>query len=242
MHEHLEIVLPYGTEDIEVAIESVMGAFDESGADNYLPFWDWYVIGGRFAGEKAIQKYDPAQRQAFLDWCIAENVTVSSLQCGKQKLQPASQIAKVDAKWNEMFPSDVMVACPLFQHSNDPYGRDGKGTLSGDISPLRSVKRVKCSRIIFAGPSYESETKSGIRFSDFVSKSETSSRTGPLEAVFMLALEVFNGVNFMEVRWDGTIGDAIEKFEKLLTHMSESYREVMTPTDDSITVTVDYHS
>jgi hypothetical protein len=235
MHYQCEIVLPPETEDIESAIQSVMRQFDENmDIDNEEfstknVFWDFYVIGGRFAGSKQMARYDEAKLEEFNQWCQNEKITCAGFVCGKHELSPASQIPKVDAKWNEMFPQEgnVMVACPIFKHSNDQYGRDGDSTIEGDISKLGESKSVKCSRVIFAGKSYDHETKE---------------RTGPHEAVFMLTDSQWNGVNHMDVKWDGTVLDALNQWNAKLENYAEDYRKQLQPTDDWLCVTVDYHS
>src|SRR6185312_17302888 len=110
--------------------------------------------------------------------------TVAGLQCGKQELSPSSQIPKVDAKWNEMFPSVEFLPCPLFQHSNDQYGKGLSGTLPGDVCRLDAAPPdLECEGVIFAGPAYNSETKD---------------HTGHLEAKFMLCDSQWNGCNHMK--------------------------------------------
>ncbi len=234
MHYQCEVVLPAGTIDIKAAIASVMRPFDENADEDgegmsRHAFWDFYVIGGRFAGSKQMAKYDQAKIEEFNAWCTQEKITVAGFTCGKQELQPASQIAKVDAKWNEMFPhqSGKSVPCPMFKHSNDQYGTKGESTIDGDICRLADAKAVKCGRVIFAGPSWQSETQE---------------RTGPPEAVFMLTDTEWNGVNHMDIKWDGTIQDALAQWTDKLTRMADGYREQMQPQDDWIVVTVDYHS
>lgn len=233
MHAHCEIVIP-PTMDIESAVTSVMKQFNESpdekdeDHDTRHAFWDFWVIGGRWAGHKLIAKYDQAKIDAFYEWCKAEKVTVSGLQCGKQALQPDSQIAKVDAKWNEMFPSAEPIACPLFAHSNNQYGKGLSSTLPNDVSRLDSVpSELKCSRVIFAKPSFESETKD---------------HTGPLEASFMLCDSQWNGCNHMDVDWDGKFVTALTKYRESLKNYREEYAAKILPQDDWLVVTVDYHS
>lgn len=232
MHYHCEVILPPDTEDIVAAVGSVMKPFNENDeseeADRGNAFWDFYVIGGMFAGNKQLAQYDQSKIEEFYQWLKDEEITVSSFHFGKQELSPSSQIPKVDGKWNEMFPKQggVMVACPLFKHSNDQYGMGTRGTIEGDISRLGDSKMVKCSKVIFAGPSYDGETKGW---------------DGPLRAVFMLTDSQWNGVNHMDVRWDGTIQDAFGQCSKLLDQYTDSYREKVEPNDDWLCVTVDYH-
>jgi hypothetical protein len=233
MHYHCEIVLPPETADIESAIASVMKPFDEKPSRNIdedmgrYSFWDFYVIGGRFAGDKQIQMLDQAKLDEFSRWCTEQKITCSGVQCGKQELNPASQIPIVDAKWNELFPQpgNVMVACPLFRHSNDQYADGIAGAIQGDISRLGDSKNIKCNRVIFTGPSYRG-----------------GERTGPLEAVFMLTEDEWNGCNHMPVKWDQTLGDALNQYTERLAHYAEQYRNQMQPNDNWICVTVDYHS
>jgi len=235
MHIHCEIVLPGMPEDeIPEAIESIMARYDENCDDDEEgyrkhAFWDWYVIGGRFAGDKLTSKYDKSKLDEFEQWFQDERITVAGVRFGKPDLQPANQIAKVDAKWNELFPVEggVMVACPMFAHANDQYGRNGplSGTLAGDICRLGDSLSVQCGRVLFAGPSWTG-----------------GERKRPLECVFMLADDIWNGTNHMPIKWDGTIGDALNQWRERLEGMADGYREQMTPTDDWLTVTVDYHT
>lgn len=235
MHYHCEIVLPPNTDNIAEAVESVMRPFDESpdeepeDFDSSDAFWDFYVIGGRWAGTKLIASYDPEKIKEFRQWLADEGVTVSGVQCGKQELRPAEQIPKVDAKWNEMFPpkDGIAAPCPMFQHSNDQYGKRGRGMIKGDICSLADAMKVTCERVIFAGPSYDFEAKDW---------------AGPPGATFMLCDSTWNGVNHMQIKWDGRIGSAFEQFKDKLKHCKDTYRQAVEPQDDWITVTVDYHS
>jgi len=236
MHYHCEIVMP-PTLDVEAAVRSILEQFSENppedpkDAEDYSDkhsFLDFWVIGGRWAGHKLLAKYDKAKVDEFYAWLTAEGVTVSGLQFGKQELSPASQQSKVDAKWNEMFPSQEFVQCPIFRHSNNQFGKGLSGTLPGDIAPLRDVpEALTCSRVIFAGPSFNSTSK------DY---------TGPLEAEFMLAEDAWNGCNHMKVDWDGRFTSALEKYRQSLSSYKEEFAATRLPKDDWLVVTVDYHS
>lgn len=227
MHYCCEIVMP-ATADVEGAVRSILAPFDENGEDRSNTFWDFYVIGGRFAGAKLQAMIGDERIQRFYDWLKAEEVTVSSFQAGKQTLQPEDQIPKVDAKWNEMFP-DAPGPCPLFSHSSNQYGADLKSsTLAGDICPLDEVPAgYEPHRVIFAAPSYSSDTKE---------------RTGPFEATFMLTEDVWNGCNHMKVDWDGKFTSALEKYRESISRYRDEVRGTFVPTADWIAVTVDYHS
>lgn len=224
MHHHMEIVMP-PTKDIEGAVARILKQFDENlpAEDRNHAFWDWYVIGGRFAGHKFIASFDEAKIDEFYEWLNTEKITVSSLQSGKQALKPETQIPKVDAKWNEMFPSQTPVACPLFQHSNDQYAKNGKlsGTLPDDVCLLMDVpERLLCQRVIIASPNYKDE----------------------VEAEFMLVDDAWNGVSYMKVDWDGKLSTALAKCREKMKNYKPEYVEKHSPQDDWLVVTVDYHS
>lgn len=233
MHHHCEIIIP-PTDDIEAAIASILAPFDEDGDtsdedyDRGHAFWDFYVIGGRWAGHKRMAQYDKEKIDAFYAWCQAEKITVSGIQAGKRELSPANQIEKVDAKWNEMFPSDTFVACPIFKHSNDQYAGGLSATLPDDVMRLGDVPTgLTCSRVIVAAYGYQPETNDW---------------TGPLRAEFMLCDSQYNGVNFMPVKWDETLSGALDQYREKLANYKAEYREKHMPSDDWLVVTVDYHS
>ncbi len=234
MHYHCEIIIP-PTDDVEAAVKSIMEPFNEQPGDpddeEYSPghaFWDFYVIGGRWAGNKLMVSYDKAAIEEFHQWLQDEGVTVSGFRCGKEKIEPTDQIPKVDAKWNEMFPplDGKPVACPMFNHSNDQYGRDGNGTIAGDICKLPEASSVECSRVIFAGSSWSGDHE----------------WAGPVKATFMLCDSQWNGVNHMNIKWDGKLATALSDFRKHIEHYADGYRERCEPQEDWLAVTVDYHT
>lgn len=231
MHHHLEVVIP-PTMNIEEAITSILKPFDENGddEDGYKKhaFWDFWSIGGRFAGTKLLAQYDKEKLDAFYQWLRDEHVTVAGLVCGKQEISPASQIPKVDAKWNEMFPSNEFLPCPLFRHSNDQYGKGLSGTLPADVQRLSDVPAaLECDHVIIAKPSYDSTTETF---------------TGPLQAEFMLKEDAWNGCNHMKVDWDGKLHSAVQKFRERAESYTEEFKARALPQPDWLVVTVDYHS
>lgn len=228
MYHHCEIVMP-PTDDVNAALESVLKPFDESDEDNAHPFWDFWVIGGRWAGTKLMAKYDDAKLKEFHQWMQDQKITVSGFLCGKEELKPAIQIQKVDAKWNELFPheSGEQHPCAMFRHSNDQYGRDGTGAMPGDICLLSECNGVKCSRVIVAGPGWDRERKE---------------HCGSPEATFMICDSVWNGANHMKVAWDGTLAGAMKQCRKNMDNYADDYREMVTPRDEWLVVTVDFHS
>jgi len=230
MHCHCEIVIPplhsreLDEEYITAAVSAVMSPFDENRDDEDsrgIAFWDWYVIGGRWAGAKLMERLGKDRIDAFYEWLRNEGITVYALNMGKEELSPAKQIPMVDDKWTEMFP-EAAGPCPIFRHSNDQY----REFLSGDIATIADTPRtLKCARVIFAGHGF-TENEWG----------------GALEPKFMLSESVWNGYNYMPISWDGTFGAALNDYLKTLDVMAPEYVQAMTPTENWIVVTVDYHS
>lgn len=223
MHYHCEIIMP-PTDDIKGAVEKVLAPFDENyEGDEYesrYSFWDWWVIGGRWSGRKNQATYSPKAIEEFWAWCKEASVTVSSVTCGKQTLQPASQQSKVDAKWNEMFPSDIPIPCPLFSHSNDQYENADVGGLPGDVMLFKNVPCLSCERVIIAAPDWQ----------------------GKLAASSMFSVEMWNGVNFQKTTWSGELVDAIVAHRDRLKTWKPEYQMTQNPKGDWLVVTVDYHS
>lgn len=231
MHYHCEIVMP-PTDDVEAAVRQIMAPFDENGSESkdedYSPkhaFWDYWLIGGRWAGSKQEATYDPEKLEAFNQWCVDEKITVSGFRAGKQELSPADQTPKVDAKWNEMFRPGSTEPCPLFKHSNK---RDEP--LAGDICKLSEVSAsMKCGRVIVARPKWDD-------------KAGKHSWAAGAKAGFMMTDTAWNGCNHMPVDWDRTFGSALEAARKDLEHSRSDWRAMCEPKPDWLVVTVDYHS
>lgn len=225
MHYTLEIIMP-PTENVEEALKTILEPFSEHQEDSKYSFWDWYVVGGRFAGQKLLASFDKTKIDLFYEWCKSDGVTVAGLQCGKQELQPSSQIPKVDAKWNELFPENEGKACPLFSHSNNQY--DSKDVIQGDICSVKDIpKDFTAERFIIAAQGYNHETKE---------------YNGELEAVFMLSADFYNGVNFVSSDWKGNVLQGLKMAKKKNKNCSELYRKATTPKEDWLSITVDYHT
>ena len=164
MHYHCEIIMPpVAEEQVEAAVASIMKAFDENpeaedaeyfckdeeGDDDpykwpYNPhaFWDWYVIGGRWSGEKLKRSLDSEKFKAFCEEFDRRQFTVSGVTAGKQDLNPDSQIEAADALWREHFP-DTIDQCPLLDHAGD--------RLPGDLGTLGECpKELTACRVIIA--------------------------------------------------------------------------------------------
>ena len=221
MHEVLEIVMPQ-VENIEESVAQIMAPFsDHLEDDEYCghSFWDFYIIGGRWAGHKLTAGLDKDKLDSFYADLKDKEVTVSGLQCGKQEIAPASQIPMVDKIWSSCFPEYTGRACPLFNHANNQYEND---CLYGDVLRIKDVPDgVSCSRFIVANYDYKDEK---------------------LEAKTMLSTDIWNGVNHEKTDWNGMLRTALDKHISGLRHYKQEYKDKNTPTDDWIVVTVDYHT
>jgi len=220
MHYVLEIVMPQ-VDDVEKAVSQIMAPFDENGDSEDIshPFWDFYVIGGRWAGHKLEAGLDKEKIESFYNEMKERNVTVSSMQCGKQEIAPASQIPMVDELWSDYFPEFKGRACPLFKHANNQYEND---CLYGDVLRIKDMsKDVTCSRLIVAGLDYQDKN---------------------YEAITMLETSIWNGVTNQDTTWDGAVISGLSVHNEKMKNYTDEYREKYTPDDDWIMVTVDYHS
>jgi hypothetical protein len=222
MHYVLEIIMPQ-TDNVEEAVAKVMEPYSENREDededrSVMPFWDFWVIGGRWAGHKLTAALDQDKLKEFYEELTERKVTVSGLVCGKEEIAPASQIPMVDEVWASYFPEYKGRACPLFKHANDQYAND---CLYGDVLRIKDVDpTVTCSRLIVANIGYD----------------------GELAAQFMLETSVWNGCNYQDTNWDGTLISALDTYNKKMQNYNEDYIKKNTIEDDWIMVTVDYHS
>ena len=232
-HSHLEVIMPH-VDDVKAALEQILAPFDKNPpvkegetederSDRYYArkyaFWDWWVIGGRWSSNKFIASFDEQRLENFRKKLVGLKVTVSGFQCGKETLQPESQIATVDALWNESFPNSPIKSCPFFSHFNDQY-KHTEGF--PDILPLgETPKDMKCERVIVAGLDYKGES---------------------YKANFMVQDSMYNGVNYIDCKWDGTLKSALKMQEERVKTYSDDWKAKLTVRPDWISVTVDYHS
>lgn len=219
MHYHLEIILPPVT-DVESTIAEIMAPLSESNDhedSNGKGFYDYYVIGGRWAGRKLEAKIGDDNIKKFNEKLKEMKITVSSLQAGKQSLHPKEQIPVVDALWREFFPDSGIDVCPLFSHSNNQYNEH----LIGDICRLSEVPHeFSASRLIIAGYNYKEN----------------------ISALHMRQEDFWNGFNHEKTNWDTLVNTAVSEYKKSLTNYKEEYQQKNTPKDNWLAVTVDYHS
>lgn len=188
MHYHLEIIMP-PSNDIERAVGEILSPFREGAEDGYHEFWDWYVIGGRWAGHKIETALGEERISAFHGELATKGITVSCFQAGKQTISPESQIPEVEEIWNRHFPESK--CCPLFSNYGDQYKNNPHYP---DVMLLKDTPmELQSERVIIADVNYDN--------------------TG-MEAQYMVSNEFWNGVNYQKTAWDGEIVKAIEMYDR----------------------------
>jgi hypothetical protein len=216
MHYHAEIIMP-PTDDVKAAVATIMAEFDENANpndENVSPKNAFWdwYVIGGQWSGQHITQLLGERLNAFYEELDRQGVTVSGLQMGKPTLNPASQRAFVDALWVEAFPESPMKVCPLFDHY--------KGN-AGDVMPLSEVApTLHCDHAIIVTPGSGNN----------------------IRPAFMIARNVWNGVNYVKTTWDGTIGDALRMHADRLKNAKPEYIAEQTPGPDWLIVTVDYHS
>ena len=180
--------------------------------NEYSDWYDFYVIGGRFSGFKRESLIDKDKLEKFNDKLKELKITVSSFTAGKQQLNPPEQIPIVDNLWKEMFPETGLDVCPLFNHFNNQY----EDSIEEDVWSFKDIPlNLKVSRVIIANED---------------------------KPVYMIQDEFWNGVTHIKTNWDGTIKHALELFKKRCKNYNEEYKKQITPKDDWMCITVDYHN
>ena len=53
MHDLLEVVLP-PVDDLDSALEDILAPYEEGRQSQPHGFWDYWMIGGRYSGEKVL--------------------------------------------------------------------------------------------------------------------------------------------------------------------------------------------
>lgn len=141
-HYHAEIVMP-PNEGVESTIARALAPFDENSEDaSRKAFWDWYVIGGRWNLAHQTARIGKQRLEAFFQRLRDEKITVSGLQMGKQELQPAEQVPKVNAIWAEMFPEEKG-PCPHFRNT------EAKPCLAQNVCLVREIPdELMCETLI----------------------------------------------------------------------------------------------
>ena len=122
MHYHLELIMPPSPLiQIQERVRELMFPLSQAvahseGTTAYL--YDWYQIGGRFAGAKMLGRLDPERLHKFRQELYGEAFTNDArpVVIGQTGLWRTQDLPKVDALWRKWFPEEEIDACPLFDH------------------------------------------------------------------------------------------------------------------------------
>ena len=122
MHYHVELIMPPSPlVQIQERVGELLSPLSQSvahraGTLEYL--YDWYQIGGRFAGAKMSLRLDPERLHKFRQELYGEAFTndTRDLLIGQKQFWGARDLPKVDALWRKWFPEEEVDACPLFDH------------------------------------------------------------------------------------------------------------------------------
>jgi len=203
MHYRMEILMP-PTQDVEAKLQEVLKDFSENNEESRNAFYDYFIIGGRWSGKHNMDGFGQDKLDRFYAELTENKVTVSSIQFGKQKLSPSSQIPFVQEIWNKYFPGE----CPVFDHY----------TGGGDIITWKEAqtKDITCLRFLVTNKDFEPE--------------------------YMTMDSAWNGVSWIETKWDKTVKGAFQEYTEKMSRYKEEYRIENEPKDDWLLVTVDYHS
>lgn len=221
MHYQAEIVIP-PTKKIQESVGQIMDYFRKEKYDKNgnecgceADWWDWWVVGGRWSGSKLTARIDPKQLEAFHKALTDAKVTVSSFVCGKEKLQPESQVALVDELWRKHCPGQGK-SCPLFENARDQYGKEG---YADDVCLVSEIpERLTCSRLIVAEPWHD----------------DKENRLSPKR---MVCTEHWNGVEHEKTIFNGKVKATLAAMRN-----DEGDWRKSKHGDHWLVVTVDYHN
>lgn len=206
------------TKNVEEKVKEIMEPFYEGEEENTEPFYDFYVIGGRYSGEKLTQTLDKKKVDKFFKELKKQKITVSGFQAGKQEISPAEQIPLVDKIWDDLFP-EIGGACPFFKHYNNQYQNK---VSYPDIMKVKDIpEKLKCNKVIVATLNYD-ETK--------------------FKANTMIDDSCWNGVSWNDTKWDKEVKSVIKKHNDSFKNANKDYAKKRIVKDNWIAVTVDYHN
>jgi len=200
--------------DLGKVISTAMAPYNEERSER--GFWDWYVIGGRYAGSVLRSRLGHERLKVFDDALASRKVMVKAVRCGKEELADAQTEEVVDAIWRYMFPDSGLATCPLFKHGS-PSQYDKRGELPYDVCTVADVPQSHSVHTIALVTVNHADTT-------YIDS--------------LLHSEIWNGATFQKTTWDGTFGAALSHFNERLAR----YREPESVNPNDVVVTLDYHS
>lgn len=116
-HYHVELILPptprlgWALEERILEILLPLRKGDDEATWPADPLFDWYKIGGRFAGTKHGLRCDPERRRKFYAALYSEAFATDEFT--KLGFWGDNQLPAVNALWRTWFPEDEVGICPF---------------------------------------------------------------------------------------------------------------------------------
>ena len=116
-HYHVELIMPptpwFAIEDRVLDILLPLRKGDDEETWPADPLYDWYKIGGRFAGTKYGLGCDPKRLRKFYEELYSEAFATDVTVIGGARFWSDSDLPKVNALWRKWFPEDEVGTCPF---------------------------------------------------------------------------------------------------------------------------------
>jgi len=212
MHYHCEIVMPK-TDNIEAAIKTILAPFDEGKEEDYGSGAFWdWWVIG---GRWSGIKLESKLDQDKLEEFRNKLIEMNITVSGFQCGKEEIRPASQESIVDNLW-KEYFPDCGIAKCPMFKHSNSNQSIISGDIMDYDLVTdTLKISRIIFAGKD---------------------------SAKFMLEDSYWNGVNYVDSKWNGDFKSAKEMHLKKLNMYAEEYKEKYTPMDNWVVVTIDYHS
>ena len=150
MHYHYELLIP-PTDQPHFTITNIMDAYMlcDSCHNNSDAIGDWYVIGGRWAGEKLIKSLDPQKIKSYKKELKQSELRVMSVQAVKPTPCDKKNSLLADQVWRKHFPD--INENPFMSDYSDQYENDLR-----DVWKLKDVpKNLTASGLIVTHSHHE---------------------------------------------------------------------------------------
>jgi hypothetical protein len=213
MHYHLEIIMP-PTNNVEAAVSEILAPFDENAGDDEDRSSRLFWDFWQIGGRWGSRKMTDSLGQDRLD-AFYKRLTDEHITVSSFTAGKHTLQPPEQAEAVNAMWNETFPEAPVKVFDN--YTGD-----TGDVMRLAdTVRSLTCSHVIIAAPDWQGKK---------------------LTAVYMVQDEMWNGVSFCKTTWDGTLGGALSDHAESTKGYKPEYLEKVTPLDDWLVVTVDYHS
>lgn len=216
MHEHLEIIMPpRDLEDIQDAVQQVMDRYctTEDDSESEYRFWAFWDFY-LLGGRYSGRKLTNTLDQERIE-AFFKALQDADIQV--HVVVAGKQSVTTPEQWAQV-NAIWNERFPDSGFDECPYFENAGPVLMGDVMELGKIRvdKVECNMMIVAD------------------------EEGAV--VFRAQDSVFNGTNHETTTWNGTIQNGLELMAEMLEHYTPEYRYRVTPKDDWLVVTVDFHS